>query len=142
MHGLHCLKICNVLLHVALLCGHAGQFDAQDGPGSVEAWTTNLDWPVRFEFYRAKRHIWRLHRDLSSLMESDASTALETASAGHVTPVAGYVKHHNFLTSVVLKDAGHMVPRDQPLVAQAMIEGWVQHCLKRTMQPSPEALFE
>lgn len=44
-------------------------------------------------------------------------------------PVAGYWKHHQSLTSVVIKDAGHMVPRDQPLVAQTMIEAWVQHCL-------------
>lgn len=43
--------------------------------------------------------------------------------------VAGYWKHHQSLTTVVIKDAGHMVPRDQPFVAQTMIEAWVQHSL-------------
>lgn len=123
---------------------HAGQFDAQDGPGSVEAWTTNLDWPGRFDFYHAKRHIWRHEHNMLTLLGTDNSAppALEIAKAHAVKPVAGYVKHHDMLTSVVLKDAGHMVPRDQPLVAQAMIEGWVQHCLKRTTQDALAVLTE
>ena len=126
------------------LAEHAGQFDAQDGPGSVEAWTTDLNWPGRFDFYRAKRHIWRLGQDALQLLDSDDVTTLQTepASGEDVKPVAGYIKHHHFLTSVVLKDAGHMVPRDQPEVAQTMIESWLQHSLKaglhRTMDVQTE----
>jgi len=137
----------------------AGQFDAQDGPGSVEAWTTNLDWPGKSEFFRAKRHIWRWGQDSSKflqdadadwdsgtggLLNSDLSDsqlasnmqlqlpkyAADTSdSDGKVQPVVGFWKHHKSLTTVVLKDAGHMVPRDQPMVTQNMVESWVQHCV-------------
>lgn len=73
----------------------------------------------------------------SNVSQSDVSTAdgiLQLAQhtpAGtrKLQPVAGYWKHHQLLTTVVIKDAGHMVPRDQPLVAQTMIEAWVQHSL-------------
>ncbi len=132
----------------------AGQFDAQDGPGSVEAWTTNLDWPGRHEFFRAKRHIWRLGQDTSKFLEgaevesdnfagaglskSELANGVQLelpqrteASSKKLQPVAGFWKHHESLTTVVLKDAGHMVPRDQPMVTQTMIEAWVQHCLDR-----------
>ena len=138
----------------------AGQFDAQDGPGSVEAWTTGLEWPGRIEFYKAKRHIWRLGQDVSKFLEQSNSDALEPIlhpgflpqlqlpkdlNAGQgveqgfgkeLQRVAGYWKHHGPLTSVVLKDAGHMVPRDQPLAAQTMIEAWVQHCIAKTKTES------
>lgn len=129
----------------------AGQFDAQDGPGSVEAWTTNLDWPGKADFFQAKRHIWRMGPGTSNFLQDveDSSGSASNASqndsrtadgilqlAQHtpagtmkLQPVAGYWKHHQLLTTVVIKDAGHMVPRDQPLVAQTMIEAWVQHSL-------------
>lgn len=145
----------------------SGQFDAQDGPGSVEAWTVNLDWPGKREFFRAKRHIWRLGQDTSEfLQDADSDTdsyadsdedseprpsvgwsdpvalasdvrlqlpqladASGVKSGSKVQPVAGFWKHHQSLTTVVLKDAGHMVPRDQPVATQHMIEAWVQHCV-------------
>ena len=134
-------------------CDHdhdAGQFDAQDGPGSVEAWTTNLDWPGKAEFFQAKRHIWRMGQDTSNFLQDEdssgvafdatqnglltADSVLQIASpdaAGNekLQTVAGYWKHHQSLTTIVIKDAGHMVPRDQPFVAQTMIEAWVQHSL-------------
>lgn len=127
----------------------AGQFDAQDGPGSVEAWTTGLDWPGKEDFFRAKRHIWRMGQATTSFLQdakhvsgaaSNTSQSgllsaggilqlAQQAGSGKLQPVAGYWKHHQSLTTVVLKDAGHMVPRDQPLAAQSMIEAWVQHSL-------------
>ena len=108
----------------------AGQFDAQHGPGSVEAWTTNLDWPGRFDFFSGKRHIWRVGQKLFGSLESASIQPPATDPKDSLAPVAGYIKHHHYLTSVVLKDAGHMVPRDKPLIAQAMIQHWVQHSLE------------
>ncbi|KAL3157467.1 hypothetical protein ABBQ32_011934 [Trebouxia sp. C0010 RCD-2024] len=130
---------------------YQGQFDAQDGPGSVEAWTTCLDWPGKADFFRAKRHIWRMGQDTTGFLQDAPGMASNTSQAGSriaegilqlaqqadsgkVQPVAGYWKHHQFLTTMVLKDAGHMVPRDQPLVAQHMIETWVQHSLDHNSQ--------
>jgi hypothetical protein len=38
------------------------------------------------------------------------------------------------LLQVVLRNAGHMVPHDQPEAAQEMIEGWVEKALAYTPQ--------
>lgn len=146
---------------------YQGQFDAQDGPGSVEAWTTNLDWPGKSDFFRAKRHIWRWGQDSSKFLQNpdadwDSGTggrldsdlsdsqlasnmqlqlskniAATTDSDDKVQPVVGFWKHHKSLTTVVLKDAGHMVPRDQPMVTQNMVESWVQHCVDHWWNSSP-----
>lgn len=88
----------------------AGNFlqDAEDSPGIASNATQN-------RLFTAD--------SILRLAQNDA------AGNGKLQSVAGYWKHHQLLTTVVIKDAGHMVPRDQPLVAQTMIEAWVQHSL-------------
>ncbi|OVA18710.1 Peptidase S10 [Macleaya cordata] len=39
--------------------------------------------------------------------------------------VAGYVQRWGSLTEVVVSGAGHLVPADQAVSSQAMIEDWV-----------------
>eukprot|EP00887_Chlorella_sp_A99_P006994 scaffold2.g6994.t1 len=46
--------------------------------------------------------------------------------------VAAYWKAHGSLTHVVVRDAGHMVPADQPGVARWMVERWLGQVLKPT----------
>lgn len=41
--------------------------------------------------------------------------------------VVGYRQSHGPLTHVVLRNAGHMAPHDQPQAALAMMETWL-HC--------------
>uniref|UniRef100_A0A1B0CQ02 Carboxypeptidase n=1 Tax=Lutzomyia longipalpis TaxID=7200 RepID=A0A1B0CQ02_LUTLO len=51
----------------------------------------NLEFRDREEYLRAKRHIWRVDGD-----------------------IAGYVKEAGNLIEILVRDAGHMVPLDQP----------------------------
>ena len=44
-------------------------------------------------------------------------------------PVLGWWREAGTLTHVVVKNAGHMVPRDDPLTAQRMIESWLERSL-------------
>ena len=41
--------------------------------------------------------------------------------------VLGYWKEWDTLTHVVIRDAGHMVPRDDPLTSQASNVAWLVH---------------
>ncbi|MQJ93352.1 hypothetical protein EI018_25365 [Escherichia coli] len=54
------------------------------------------------EFLAAERKIWRVNEEL-----------------------AGYVQKWGNLSHVVVLGAGHLVPTDQSLNSQAMIENWV-----------------
>lgn len=57
--------------------------------------------------------------------------AQQSTSAEAEEAVAGYWKQHGPLTQVVLRNAGHMVPHDAPLQAQAMLERWIEAALQR-----------
>ena len=103
-------------------CYSAGQYDVQDGPACSEAWISSLQWQDQEAFAKAKRVVWRLGGD-----EVPASWLLQGRHS--IAPVAGYVKHHGPLTLVIVREAGHMVPHDQPLAARHMMEKWVQTAL-------------
>ena len=51
------------------------------------------------------------------------------AAKKEVGRVLGYWREWGRLTHVVVRDAGHLVPHDAPLTAQAMIESWLERSL-------------
>ncbi|CAI0415373.1 unnamed protein product [Linum tenue] len=84
---------------------YQGQHDLRDGVVSVEAWMKTIRrWGGLSEFLAARREVWRVDGLL-----------------------AGYVQRSETgrLTHAVVLGAGHLVPTDQPVNAQAMIEGWI-----------------
>lgn len=89
--------------HVLL---YQGQFDAECGVASNEAWISKLQWPGHAGFNTAERRLWC----------DDQFGEL----------VLGYVKTHKRLTHLVIRNAGHMVPHDRPVVSQRMIETWIE----------------
>lgn len=89
--------------HVLL---YQGQWDAECGVASNEAWISKLAWRGHTGFHNAERKLWR--------------------DADHGEQVLGYVKSHRRLSHVVIRNAGHMVPHDRPVVSQKMIEAWVE----------------
>jgi vitellogenic carboxypeptidase-like protein len=89
--------------HVML---YQGQFDAECGVASNEAWISRLVWPGHAGFRDADRTFWR-DEDYGSM-------------------VLGYVKSYKHLTQVVVRNAGHMVPHDRPEVSRKMIEDWIE----------------
>ncbi|PRQ40920.1 putative carboxypeptidase C [Rosa chinensis] len=82
---------------------YQGQFDLWDGVFSTAAWVKTLQWEEIQRFLAAGRRVWR----------------------GRGDELAGYVQKWKSLSNVVVSRAGHLVPADQPLNSQAMIEGWI-----------------
>eukprot|EP00268_Persea_americana_P038173 TRINITY_DN37801_c0_g1_i3.p1 TRINITY_DN37801_c0_g1~~TRINITY_DN37801_c0_g1_i3.p1 ORF type:complete len:456 (-),score=85.12 TRINITY_DN37801_c0_g1_i3:633-2000(-) len=81
---------------------YQGQFDLRDGVVSTEAWMKEMDWEGLENFLMAERKVWKLNGELS-----------------------GYVQKWGSLTHVVVGGAGHLVPADQAVSSQAMIEDWI-----------------
>ncbi|PNX66079.1 serine carboxypeptidase 50-like protein, partial [Trifolium pratense] len=81
---------------------YQGQRDLRDGVVQVEVWVKTMKWEGIVEFLNAEREIWKVNEEL-----------------------AGYVQKWKSLTNVVVLGAGHLLPTDQSLNSQAMIEDWV-----------------
>ncbi|XP_038893258.1 serine carboxypeptidase-like 50 [Benincasa hispida] len=81
---------------------YQGQYDLRDGVVSTEAWVNKLKWDEIENFLGVERKIWRVGDEL-----------------------AGYVQKWMSLSNVVVLGAGHLLPTDQALNSQAMIEDWV-----------------
>ncbi|EEF36361.1 Vitellogenic carboxypeptidase, putative [Ricinus communis] len=81
---------------------YQGFSDLRDGVVSTEAWVKTMKWEEIGRFLMAERKVWKVNEEL-----------------------AGYVQRWGSLSHVVVLGAGHLVPTDQPLHSQAMIEDWV-----------------
>ncbi|BBN15042.1 vitellogenic carboxypeptidase-like protein [Marchantia polymorpha subsp. ruderalis] len=81
---------------------YQGQFDLQDGVASNEQWMKDIKWTGISEFWNTERIVWQL----------------EGVLAGHVRTYAN-------LSHVVIVGAGHLVPADQGLRSQKMVEAWI-----------------
>lgn len=81
---------------------YEGQFDLRDGVASTEAWLQLIQWNRIHDFLAAERKVWKMNDVL-----------------------AGYVRLQSCLTHVVISNAGHLAPADQPHACQRMIEGWI-----------------
>ncbi|CAJ1939583.1 unnamed protein product [Sphenostylis stenocarpa] len=81
---------------------YQGYYDLVFGVVEAEVWVKTMKWEGIVEFLNAERKIWKVNGEL-----------------------AGYVQKWKSLTNVVVLGAGHLVPPDQPLNSQAMIEDWV-----------------
>lgn len=81
---------------------YQGFCDLRDGVVSTEAWMKKMKWEKIEEFLEAERKIWKVNGNL-----------------------AGYVQKWDSLSHAVVLNAGHLVPTDQAVNSQAMIEDWV-----------------
>ncbi|XP_065857608.1 serine carboxypeptidase-like 50 [Euphorbia lathyris] len=81
---------------------YQGFFDLRDGVVSTEAWVKTMRWKGIRGFSMAERQVWKVKGE-----------------------IGGYVQKWGSLSNVVVVGAGHLVPTDQPLNSQAMIEDWV-----------------
>uniref|UniRef100_A0A2P2L1A0 Carboxypeptidase n=1 Tax=Rhizophora mucronata TaxID=61149 RepID=A0A2P2L1A0_RHIMU len=81
---------------------YQGHFDLRDGVVSTEAWVKTMKWEGIREFFMAERKIWKVNGQL-----------------------AGYVQKWGSFSHAVVLGAGHLVPTDQSVNSQAMIEDWV-----------------
>ncbi|GFP85263.1 serine carboxypeptidase-like 50 [Phtheirospermum japonicum] len=81
---------------------YQGQCDLRDGVVSTLAWVKKMKWDGIGDFLESERKVWRVNGKL-----------------------AGYVQKRKSLSHVVVSNAGHLVPTDQPVNARIMIEDWV-----------------
>ncbi|XP_047332702.1 serine carboxypeptidase-like 50 [Impatiens glandulifera] len=81
---------------------YQGQFDLRDGVVSTESWVKKMKWEGIEKFLEAERKVWNVKGKL-----------------------AGYVQKWGNLSNVVVMGAGHLVPADQELNSQIMVEDWV-----------------
>lgn len=158
----------DVLRELPLLL-YQGQFDVQDGPASTEEWLSQLEWEGRQQFMAAKRRLWRVVRseegneelqmappraataaaaNLSETLSAAPASSAAAAAAGGPgqqrsrpgAELAGYWKRHDTLSHVVVRDAGHMVPRDQPVATRLMVEQWVRDAHRIGPRDQPTGL--
>ncbi|XP_075635857.1 serine carboxypeptidase-like 50 [Castanea sativa] len=81
---------------------YQGHFDLRDSVLSTEAWVKTIKWEGLNQFLMANRKVWRVNGEL-----------------------AGYVQKWGNLSHVVVLGAGHLVPTDQAVSSQAMMEDWI-----------------
>ncbi|KAL8229982.1 hypothetical protein R6Q57_014882 [Mikania cordata] len=81
---------------------YSGQCDLRVGMVGIEAWVKKMKWDGVKDYLESKRQIWVVNGQL-----------------------AGYVQKSRNLMTVVVLGAGHLVPSDQSVNSQAMIEDWV-----------------
>lgn len=81
---------------------YQGQADLRDGVASTLSWVKEMKWEGIHEFLEAEREVWRVDGLL-----------------------AGYVQRWDKFSNAVVLNAGHLVPTDQPLNSQIMMQDWV-----------------
>ncbi|KAI3731574.1 hypothetical protein L1987_62763 [Smallanthus sonchifolius] len=81
---------------------YSGQCDLRVGIVGIEAWVKKMKWEGVKDYLESKREVWVVNGQL-----------------------AGYVQKWRNLMTVVVLGAGHLVPADQSVNSQAMIEDWV-----------------
>eukprot|EP00301_Raphidiophrys_heterophryoidea_P011903 c1814_g1_i1.p1 GENE.c1814_g1_i1~~c1814_g1_i1.p1 ORF type:complete len:253 (+),score=54.93 c1814_g1_i1:847-1605(+) len=94
----------NLLSHLKVML-YQGQFDLKDGVISTEIWVKNVQWSGIPSYQNASRCEWRSPSDGSIL---------------------GYAKKFSNLTNVVIRNAGHMAPMDQPVAAYDLIGRFIR----------------
>ncbi|PWA52186.1 Peptidase S10, serine carboxypeptidase [Artemisia annua] len=81
---------------------YTGQCDLRVGVVGIESWVKKMKWDGVKDYMESKREVWMVNGQL-----------------------AGYVQKYGNLVNVVVFGAGHLVPADQSVNSQAMIEDWV-----------------
>ncbi|CAH2237157.1 jg11130 [Pararge aegeria aegeria] len=97
--------ISELLSHYRLLF-YNGQLDIIVAYPLTESFLRNLNFSSAKEYKTAARHIWRVDDE-----------------------IAGYVKKAGNLTEVLVRNAGHMVPHDQPIWALDLITRFIKNTL-------------
>lgn len=79
-----------------------GQNDIILGPPPMENFLRSLEWPGQLDYLAAAKQLWYVDGG-----------------------VAGYARQAQSLSQVVVRDAGHLVPEDQPQAALDMIQHFI-----------------
>ncbi|CAG2170264.1 unnamed protein product, partial [Oppiella nova] len=86
---------------------YSGQLDIIVAATLTENFLENLEWKHSKEFSSAKRIVWKVDKEDNE--------------------VTGYAKKVDNLTHVIIRNAGHMVPTDQPRAALDMMNRFIRN---------------
>lgn len=95
--------VADLLSHYRVMF-YNGQLDIIVAYPLTENFLRNLNFPSSDEYRKAKRKIWKVTDD-----------------------IAGYVKKAGNITEVLVRNAGHMVPHDQPKWALDLITRFIEN---------------
>jgi len=84
-----------------------GQNDVILGPPPAENFIRTIPWSGQLEYLQTKKSIWKINPN--------------------DTDVAGYVRQTGTFVQAIIRDAGHMVPTDQPARALDLITRFVEN---------------
>lgn len=84
-----------------------GQLDIIIAVPLTEAWLRTVPWSGQDDYKTAKRFVWKVHPD--------------------DVEVAGWVRQVRNLYQVIVRDAGHILPHDQPIFGYDMIQRFVEN---------------
>uniref|UniRef100_A0A7R9Y7M8 Carboxypeptidase n=1 Tax=Prasinoderma coloniale TaxID=156133 RepID=A0A7R9Y7M8_9VIRI len=84
---------------------YSGQLDIIIGAALTEAFLSSIPWGGADSFANATRVVWY--------------------SPSNATNVTGYVQAAEGFSRVAIKNAGHILPFDQPKAARAMMYHWL-----------------
>lgn len=131
---------------------YVGADDVQDGAAATDAWLSRLKWRRSKEFRRAARKLWELEEAVvddekfgSGCTDAEGGSdvffqngvaaafatgsLVETRSSSSNAPVVGYWRSGGGLDHVTVRNGGHMLPHDQPIVSLAMLGRWSRDAL-------------
>lgn len=147
---------------------YEGADDVQDGVAATDAWLSRLRWARSKEFRRAPRKLWKLEEAVvddekfgsgctdagggssspSDVFQSGIAVATgslvdvgvkSSSSSSPSAPVVGYWRSGGGLDHVTVRNGGHMLPHDQPLVSLAMLDRWSRDVLGSSSSSSAAA---
>ena len=95
---------------------YSGQFDVIVGAPLTIRFLRSIEWSGAEEFEHATRQVWTSRAPKVGVM----------GALGGTTNVAGYHTQAGNLQYVIVRNAGHMVPSDQPLWALDMVMRFVR----------------
>ena len=96
---------------------YSGQFDVIVGAPLTIAFIRSIQWPGQAAFDAAPRTIWHSRSPVLGVMGKLLGS----------NDVAGYHTQEGNLNYVIVRNAGHMVPTDQPLWALDMVTRFIKN---------------
>eukprot|EP01061_Rhynchopus_euleeides_P040901 TRINITY_DN7060_c0_g1_i1.p1 TRINITY_DN7060_c0_g1~~TRINITY_DN7060_c0_g1_i1.p1 ORF type:complete len:505 (+),score=243.25 TRINITY_DN7060_c0_g1_i1:61-1575(+) len=95
---------------------YSGQWDVIVGAPLTIRFLRSIDWSGASKFETAERAIWTSRKPVAGVM----------GKLGGSTDVAGWATQADNLHYVIVRNAGHMVPTDQPLWALDMVTRFIR----------------
>ncbi|XP_026688991.1 vitellogenic carboxypeptidase-like [Diaphorina citri] len=97
----------NILIENYRIVFYYGQLDIICPYRLSEAFFSNIEFRYAYDYYKAERKVWTYER------QDDQDN------------IVGFIKEAHNLVEVLIRNAGHMVPRDQPRFMMDLLRKYI-----------------